>query len=167
MSTTTKPITGELARTRHCRDVRLIAREALEVVGLGDIGLGSRSRTKSLVRRRTLAVWMCRADGYARSFPEIARAFCFKNHSTVVSACKRARLWPGVNGDSATERLLLTLERRLSGDDATLTDQEVDEAWESVRVGGGDGRDRVTKGVHETPSSGQSSRTTTVQEDDT
>lgn len=60
-------------------------------VSVGSI-LG-RSRTKEIVRARHAAMWLSRASllagEYRRSYPDIARAFCRGDHTSVMYAVRK------------------------------------------------------------------------------
>lgn len=65
--------------------------EILEVVGahfgLGRAEILARCRSKTIARARIVAVRLAREEGY--SFPELGRAFGNRDHTTIMSNCRR------------------------------------------------------------------------------
>lgn len=80
------------ARYFRPRDVALPTCETIrqyvcEVYGIVDLHLDSRSRQKTLVEARHVAMWFMRLT-MQMSYPEIARQFAGRDHTTIMHAVK-------------------------------------------------------------------------------
>ena len=72
----------------------------------------SRRRTKALVYPRQIAMYLCR-DITQHSYPEIARHFGGKDHTTIMHACRQIE--KARQSDPSLQRMLEELKRQITG----------------------------------------------------
>ena len=78
----------------YARDLKTIIGLVADHYGISRELLLSRSRRRSIVRPRQVAMLLCREEGY--SLEHIGRQFG-RDHTTVIHACRKVREdWPGV-----------------------------------------------------------------------
>jgi chromosomal replication initiator protein len=120
-SLTGQVVTMEMARNvlkELINDVkRVITLEAVQeaVAGRFHIKVAemkSKRRTKVLVYPRQIAMYLCR-DITQQSYPEIARHFGGKDHTTIMHACKQIE--KGKEADPSLRSLLEELKRQITG----------------------------------------------------
>jgi chromosomal replication initiator protein len=120
-SLTGQAVTMEMARNvlkELINDVkRVITLEAVQEVVAGRFHIKvaemkSKRRTKVLVYPRQIAMYLCR-DITQQSYPEIARHFGGKDHTTIMHACKQIE--KGKEADPSLGSLLEELKRQITG----------------------------------------------------
>ena len=72
----------------------------------------SRRRTKALVHPRQVAMYLCR-EITQQSYPEIARHFGGKDHTTIMHACRQIE--KAKEGDPGLQKTLEELKRQITG----------------------------------------------------
>ena len=99
-----------LSQVTASLNVETIQKEVAAYFGIKVADLKSQKRHKAVARPRQVAMYLCRKL-VGSSFPEIGQRFGGKDHSTVISACRKIE--DLVEKDLSIRTAVDTLERQL------------------------------------------------------